>query len=589
MPLLATLFNSITTSGRKWGGQGLRLNLPRAGGILHDCENTYYVRRSSTISIPKPLRTHTPELPFEDDPSVLPNSLRDTLEAHREANRASLIRKIDESGRKIPLALESHTSRDQDRPPKRLFEPKLHLKVKRVSKSERRKLRQKYMSSDYEGQSRGLTTQWIPSHSSSVYRRMPWWKRVCLAQESASTPQLPASEQLAIEILAFDAYNTPTPDELAAAESAISDLRAHIASIDSSVKLDVVGSRGNGLATPLSDVDVNLTPANRANSTGLVLERKQANELLERLWSKIASRKDHARDPLLVPIYSSKFVEAARVPIVAGIHAPTNLQFQIQCTSECFNSMEYAKSYAAEYPTLRPLYIVLKQMLDIRGLSTGYMGGIGSYPLLIMIVAALKFSEGKIGRREAGKQLMFFLDMYSKIDLYTTGVSLSPLGYVVKRQLDKTVQRRLEKAPTAPDQGPHASRPIELSEDDLAARRWFCVLHHSEPYLMCLQDPSNPTNDLGRGVKLIKHVQAVFVEASRRLSRSIEDWEATDWKRTEQTAGAKSKLPMLDWCLGADYKIFEHERGQLRAVGKGLRQFTGTENVDKELKIATCL
>lgn len=562
MPRLIGTLASHSTSGAHRIWHELRQSHPGANAILRNCNDIYHIRRNSNIAVPERVRRLPAELPFENDGKINPLSLRGTLEAHREANRASLIVKVSEAGKRSSLNIGPNLSNYTKVSSRRRFTPFVKLRIQR----DKRKA-----VLDYEGASRSLTAQWMMEPSSSIKTRMPWWwRRNLLALKPALARHVPASDQLTAEILAFEEYKTPTSDELLAAELAISDLRSCIASIGSPWKVDVIGSRGSGLATPLSDIDLNVAHPDGGNSTGTPLEQKQASKQLAALYAALPKTATYRVASDSFPVYASSFVRQAQVPIIIGEHARTNLKFQIQCTGDCFGSMEHAKAYEQEYPTLRPLYMVLRQMLDIRGLSTGSLGGMGSYPLLIMIVAALKFSEGKVGRREAGKQLIFFMDMYSKIDFYTQGVSLTPLEYVVKHKpTEPLLQRKMGVGPPAPDQGPLISDPASLDKDDLEARKWFSLLNTSEPYLMCLQDPSKPAHDLGRQVKLIKHVQAVFVEASRKLNEAIIGWDTTDWTRNHR---AQSNFAMLDWCIGADYGVFEAERGHLSGVGRKSRQ-----------------
>ena len=104
---------------------------------------------------------------------------------------------------------------------------------------------------------------------------------------------------------------------------------------------------------------------------------------------------------------------------------------------------------------------------------------------------------------------------------------------------------------------------------------------------MCLQDPSNPTHDLGRQAKLIKHVQAGLVEANRRINDAMANWDSTDW--THPNSEAKKRFAMLDWCLGGDYDIFEHEREHLKEVGKRSRHLNTEERSEAEVTVAAYL
>ena len=510
------------------------------------------LRRASNTA----LIEHGREPPFENEPNVYPESLRETLDAHREANRASLIHKVPEAGKKQPLVLGPAVSETRQSVPEKNFHNAIHLKFARAKQQQGKRGRGELQNAEYIGESRGLTAQWRNERSAPLHKRLPWLRQLSAASEPSSADQSPASERLTSEILAFHDYILPKSDELAAADQAITALRSCLASIDASAQIDLIGSRRTGLATALSDLDFNITHPSGGNSTGLSRDRERAHDLLRSLWTKLPKRRNS--------IQASSFIDGARVPIITGLHVPTNLKFQIQCTGDVFNSMRYAQDSVAEYPTLRPLYMALRQMLELRGLNVGRMGGIGSYPLLIMIVAALKYSEEKIGRREAGKQFCFFLDMYSKIDFYTTAISLAPLEYVPKGASRRS-RLSLKMTPPYAYCGMHTPALRELSKDDLEGRNWFSQAR-SEPHLMCLQDPSNPGHDLGRQVKLIKHVQAVLIEANLKLREGMGVWDTTDWT---QGTGLRTKFALLDWCLGADHEIYEDERKLLSSVGRG--------------------
>ena len=533
-----------------------RRSLPLAQAILQNHHQILCLRKASSAALAKYGR----ELPFEDEPDIYPESLRQTLDAHRAANRASLIHKVAETGETQSLVLRPPATETPQNVPERKPETAIHLKFTRAKQERGHRVTREPKNADYTGKSRPLTAQWRNKRPSWINKRLPWLSELSAASGSPFDKQCPASERLTSEILAFHEYVLPKPGELAAAEQAISALHACVKSIDASVQVDLIGSRRTGLATPLSDLDFNITHPNGGDPARLSRdrEREQAQELLRLLWEKLPKRRNF--------VQASSFVDGARVPIITGLHSPTNLKFQIQCTGDVFNSMRYTQDCVAEYPTLRPLYMILRQMLEIRGLNVGRLGGLGSYPLLIMIVAALKFCETWIGRKEAGKQFCFFLDMYSKIDFYTTAISLVPLECIVKGAPERM---RLTQQPARLSSNPETYLPasIELSEAAVEGRKWFRA--RAEPHLMCLQDPSNPGHDLGRQVKLIKHVQALMIEANSELRESMDAWDATDWT---QNTTPKGRFALLDWCLGADYEIFEDERMLLNAVGQSYSQ-----------------
>ena len=575
MPFLLPSSASVKVSDLPRAWQDLKSRRQWAYAILFSDGNALAARRQCASNLSKVERTpwHNLELPFENDPDVVPTSLRETLKAHRQSNRTSLIHKITETGERHPLDLKPRLKKGSKQQTKTTGRDLvLHLQLFKSAEMPSRARRRK--SLDYSGENRMLKTQWLARASMPFLSRHPWWTKMPATNKSVAQPPPPSSDRLTSEILAFEAFMSPAPDELAAADLALNDLRVCISSIMPSLKIDLVGSRSTGLASPLSDIDLNVTHPKSGTVQSLGEERRQACELLKEIWESLRKRRDFDHGQRSFRVQPSVFIEKARVPIITGFHVPTNLKFQIQCTTDAFSSMEYSKVYVAEYPTLRPLYMVLKHMLDIRGLAGGATGGLGSYPLLIMIVAALRFSEGKIRRKTAGKQLFSFLNMYSNIDFYTNGISLSPLELTLKRLGRHRSASKRAIASSASNHVPSMPATAELEEKPIDGGNSFSVLHPGEPFLMCLQDPSNPTHDLGKQVKMIKHIQAVFIQALRELQNAMNVWETGDLSKSPRDG---AKFSMLEWCLSADYSILKVDRDQLK---EAVRQNSEKESND---------
>src|SRR5271156_4021457 len=347
---------------------------------------------------------------------------------------------------------------------------------------------------------------------------------------------------------------SPTTPEREAAGRAMADLFACIQCAAPSVEIDVIGSQGTGLASPFSDIDLNVAPTYQHSD-------RDAFTLLGYLAKEMQKPQANPYRPKRNPVQVNVFIDHARIPIISGVHVPTGLDFQIQSATDCFRTMEYTRSFLSEYPTLQALFLVLKQMLKMRGLTDGWKGGLTTYPLIGMIVAALKFSEGKFDRQDVGQQLLFFLDMYGDIDFYTTGISISPLQYTRKRMARLSSVPLPRNSPIAPDRTGSSPPLSDLRKEDLAATKWISVLNTTRPFLMSLQDPANMYNDLGRGVFMIKHIQATLITARERLKETMKAWEeCIEEKRVEPN----SPKPILAWLLGGDYRLFEHERQELR-------------------------
>lgn len=478
---------------------------------------------------------------LRDEPNVDPDSLRNTLEAHRAANRASLIVKIVGKGsRRQPIVVPSLIGRDE-RPEKlwgsRARSPRVPSATAKT-RSKNKQLR--------EGESgTQLLAQWNPSPETRSSEMYPWMKYMKQSPGTEPEGRLTGVEQLDREIDAFFSYSQASPQEERAAEQALRDISMAIAEIDSELKVDIVGSRATGLHSPLSDIDINVstsTPRTSKTSAVKILKR-----IAEHLLSP-ANNRGRFRSVVCL--------SRPRVPILTVRHAPTYLEVQVQSTVDVFLSKEQAMTYVNEFPTLQRLFLVLKQMLGMRGLNRGTNGGLTSYPLLVMIVAALKFSEGKFDRRDAGGQLLFFLDMYSDIDFNQTAISFFPLQYIVKRHPHISVMPQARSAARALENKLQESVDSGLAVQDIDARRSFATLQPAAEFLMCLQDPANVQKDLGRAAFRIREIQTTFIHIREKLKSDLKQWE--DWDVSSEQS------PLLASCVGGDHRILEDLRNDLR-------------------------
>ena len=236
---------------------------------------------------------------------------------------------------------------------------------------------------------------------------------------------------------------------------------------------------------PFSDIDFNLvTGEGRLDD---ILDRPRATESLKELKTSLGWRKE---------ISNLILVRRAKIPIIRGVHNPTGLDFQIQQTTNAYNSTQYIKNFLKQYPILRDLFYVLRQMLIMRGLSDGSKQGLSSYPLFNMIVTSLKLDEQRSRLGDIGTQLLSFLKLYSEIDFNEHGLALRPARFLPKVSLDK--------------EGIQAHRTV--TEDTEWAPR-----NAGFGYAMYLRDPADPSNDLGRNCAMIRHVQATFLVAKGRI------------------------------------------------------------------------
>lgn len=491
---------------------------------------------------------------LKPDPDIVPGSLERTLEAHRNTNRSPVIHKyfIDDVTSqhagilRLDLPDESSNQREDDlRYPKQ--KPSKRGAGGNGSKPSggRRATQSRY--TDYEGVSQLPKNEWSIGRRDAPYHEVkPWLAHLDRIPKGSDN----VFDSLTAEIVAFGKYMEPTAMEKAAADIVLAAVRKVLQAIDPAIQSSVIGSRGTGLAMPLSDIDIHIKPPKP--ETGRTRQAAARTQVIE-LLGKVARRLRKQGGPK--PTYQQPILIKARVPIVRARHASTGLELQLQSATDGHTSMELVKAYMDEYPTLRPLFLVLRQVIKMRGMGEPRLRGLGSYTLIMMIVAALKLSCPRFDRGDAGRQLLYILDFYSKLDFLTTGIIVDPPQLFSKLQHSGNAR----SATNAKVRGALTFDGITLTQP-VGAPPHLSASRPLHPYAMYLQDPANASNDLGHQAGVIRHVQATF-ETLRR--------------KTEVTMGLFEKrstgyepFSLLDPCLAGDYRAYEKMRKRIRLAGE---------------------
>lgn len=104
----------------------------------------------------------------------------------------------------------------------------------------------------------------------------------------------------------------------------------------------------------------------------------------------------------------SKFLRNAQVPVIKMQVCPSLGGFPVDVTvhdlrHQGLECVDLVRRLVERYPPLKPIALVLKQLLNVSGLSDPYLGGLSSYGLVIMIVAyfqILEFREMQKDKKE---------------------------------------------------------------------------------------------------------------------------------------------------------------------------------------------
>lgn len=505
-------------------------------------------REKEAVSVEPPKRSrpnpaHNDQNLHGDQQLIIPDSLAETLRAHRKANQDSvIIRKRNTlSGR---YEAGPRTKRDY---------AAVHVELDRAEHPSSNKRKQ---FQEYEGKSKGLSLDWeIIGNGIARYMGQPWMRS--LDEKGPSRDS--SKERLSKEIRAADAFFTPTQKEVAAARRAVNDIESVVRASDGTFhRLDLIGSRASGLATPLSDIDLNCLTSDDPGQAEI--QPNVAIKALGVLFKNMRFGKRADEDVIMTSYFAAK----ARIPIIVGVHSPTGLEFQIQSASSGYGTLETVKCLSAEYPTLTALFKILKQMLKMRGLADGRHGGLTSYPLLIMIAVSLKQNAAQTDPYDVGLHLLQFLDFYSTLDFYNTGITHTPSRHVTTSSANAAAESFYTNEQTA------LSTIDLVTQDPIGAIPMLFNVKHKldvvhEPkndFMMTLHDPANPYNDLGRSAHMIKHIQATFMDIRSKLRK-----EMSLWDRDIRAGGQSQSRPssLLHPLIKGDYSMYNLERTRVSA------------------------
>jgi non-canonical poly(A) RNA polymerase PAPD5/7 len=338
--------------------------------------------------------------------------------------------------------------------------------------------------------------------------------------------------RLDAEVLGFLEYIKPTPAEEAATKAVTQSIRDTVKKLSSHQDTEVFGSQASGLVLATSDIDIRLyDPENKDQEKA---PRHQSRKEMVAHMLKISKRLN-----LNNKEYMMVRMRHARYPLISTVHKKSGLDVQIVAGNDTSNSQQIIKQYMSEYPYLYAHFAFIKSMLDIRGLTDVYRGGLGSYSLFMMIAAALKTktlsqTEGKhLGQPLAGKRLREVLQFYAEMDTYKRALMLKPPYSVAKHNIHSDLLAAHET------QLAQASVRRNMdSEGDMIAdyKQYLEGLHRlalidpMQPYLLCLQDPADPLNDLGRKAYGWKHIQATFKTLRGSIDQQMANSRLEGWK-----------------------------------------------------------
>lgn len=273
------------------------------------------------------------------------------------------------------------------------------------------------------------------------------------------------------EIVDFFNFMSPRPEEEAMRRDVVNRIENVIKDLWPTARVEIFGSFSTGLYLPTSDID-------------LVVFGKWDHPPLQELEQ--ALKRHNVSGP-----YPIKVLDKATVPIIKLTDHETEVKVDISFNVEtAVKAAQFIKSYLKKYTVLPPLIFVLKQFLLQRDLNEVFTGGISSYSLILMAISFLQLHP-RIDTRRANINLGILLIEF--FELYGRDFNYMKTGILVK------------------DGGAYLSK-----EEMLKA-----MGNGNRPSMLCIEDPIQPGNDVGRSSYGVLKVKQVFDFAYMVLSHGV--------------------------------------------------------------------
>ncbi|KAM3872688.1 terminal nucleotidyltransferase 4A-like [Diretmus argenteus] len=273
------------------------------------------------------------------------------------------------------------------------------------------------------------------------------------------------------EVMDFFNFMSPRPEEEAMRRDVVNRIEGVIKDLWPTARVEIFGSFSTGLYLPTSDID-------------LVVFGKWVHPPLQELEQ--ALRKHNVAGP-----YPIKVLDKATVPIIKLTDQETEVKVDISFNVEtAVKAAQLIKSYLKMYTVLPPLIFVLKQFLLQRDLNEVFTGGISSYSLILMAINFLQLHPRIDTRRtniNLGILLIEFFQLYGRdFNYLKMGIRVKNAGaYLAKEEMVKSMG------------------------------------NGSRPSMLCIEDPLQPGNDVGRSSYGVLHVKQVFDFAYMVLSHGV--------------------------------------------------------------------
>lgn len=400
----------------------------------------------------------------------------------------------------------------------------------------------------------------------TIPKSIPWAPNADMRRESS------AAEILDFEIKKFGNHMAPTDGEGKARYLLASYLRTIVGRVfdHKMANAYAFGSYNNETAMPFSDLDVGI----RRNYLPRQHIDEETSRGIQEKMPQLYDTLNWGGDFICATYHEHPF------PTVTAQHKATGIDVQLVAKPASAQDT-WVQGYMNTIPNLWSLYAIIRTMFGMRGLVDPFIGGISGYGSFMMLVAALTRRGTPVEIHDSpSAQLLAFLDFWSNFDTTRFGMAFPNAISGVSRPFKKLVfdfgddsgkeeyfaLTRAARRRDAPDREGHYRigrvRPLQ-------------------PYMLCLQDPNDPDNDLGASCHAIKHILQTIRHLRTELLSAMEEHDRTpEGTLPGREAESSFLLPLVGRC----HEVYAERRERM---GAGLWVPEGKHKPLKTKRITT--
>ncbi|OKL63455.1 hypothetical protein UA08_02072 [Talaromyces atroroseus] len=457
-----------------------------------------------------------PRQAYDDLPT---RYLKKTLEAQRAANRERLIRKVynDPPGLNIHRPLIPEEQIDQ-----------LHNALEAPAEATPSKTSLSRRSSTKEPTQERLIgpsvrIPWVVKGDGSTNR--PWLDFLRTGGELRD-----ASSVLGSEISALAEFLRPSTTERLVVKGILDDISKQLlGAVPSPPQL--VGSWSTQTASSTSTIDLMIlvpgVDAPHHKSTPMNPRTiKMFTGIIERAELEMKNSTD----------FDGCHVIYEKSPALVMPHKASGLSIRLFCGSYLPKSDGFMRDSLANFPSLQPLYMVLRVLLESRNIFGWEAASVDSYGLFLLITAFLKQQKSptEYAQKSLGEQLLSILNTYgSAIDLSTTGISVDPAGFFSISNIRESGNFRIEHGDNNnKNNGSNGKIYPAYLVGQRALMRYKINAGNkgNQPAAkhLCIQDPTNHLNDAGLRCLRTAELQKTLSQLHRDLQSALQRWDDGD-------------------------------------------------------------